>query len=97
MFLCSLHRNARRVTLQKGGSGLGFNIVGGEGGEGIYISFLLAGGVADLSGHLRKGDQILEVCAYQNCVREEEEDRHLLKRKKTDTFFGTNQHPRRLQ
>ena len=54
-------REPRRVFLQKGPSGLGFNIVGGEGGEGIFISFILTGGVADLSGELRKGDQLLNV------------------------------------
>lgn len=47
--------------LNKGSSGLGFNIVGGEDGEGIFISFILAGGPADLSGELRRGDQILSV------------------------------------
>lgn len=47
--------------LNKGLTGLGFNIVGGEDGEGIFISFILAGGVADLSGELRRGDQILSV------------------------------------
>lgn len=47
--------------MQKGQQGLGFNIVGGEGGEGIFISFILTGGAADLSGELRKGDQILSV------------------------------------
>ncbi|PIO63553.1 PDZ/DHR/GLGF domain protein [Teladorsagia circumcincta] len=31
--------------------GLGFNIVGGEDNEPIYISYVLPGGVADLSGH----------------------------------------------
>lgn len=40
---------------------MGFNIVGGEDGEGIFISFILAGGPADLSGELHKGDQILSV------------------------------------
>jgi hypothetical protein len=35
--------------------------VGGEGGEGIFISFILTGGAADLSGELKKGDQILSV------------------------------------
>jgi len=48
-------------VLNKGSSGLGFNIVGGEDGEGIFISFILAGGPADLSGELRRGDQILSV------------------------------------
>uniref|UniRef100_A0A803JWK3 Uncharacterized protein n=1 Tax=Xenopus tropicalis TaxID=8364 RepID=A0A803JWK3_XENTR len=33
----------------------------GEDGEGIFISFILAGGPADLSGALRKGDQIMSV------------------------------------
>lgn len=51
----------RTVALNKGTSGLGFNIVGGEDGEGIFISFILAGGPADLSGELRRGDQILSV------------------------------------
>ena len=49
------------MILNKGPTGLGFNIVGGEDGEGIFISFILAGGVADLSGELRRGDQILAV------------------------------------
>lgn len=47
--------------MQKGQQGLGFNIVGGEGGEGIFISFILTGGAADQSGELKKGDQILSV------------------------------------
>uniref|UniRef100_A0A669EDR0 Discs large homolog 1-like protein n=1 Tax=Oreochromis niloticus TaxID=8128 RepID=A0A669EDR0_ORENI len=51
----------RRVVLQRGSTGLGFNIVGGEDGEGIFISFILAGGPADLCGELRKGDRILSV------------------------------------
>ncbi|XP_032439185.1 disks large homolog 4 isoform X1 [Xiphophorus hellerii] len=54
-------REPRRVGIQRGATGLGFNIVGGEDGEGIFISFILAGGPADLSGELRKGDQILSV------------------------------------
>ena len=56
-----LNRESRKVILNKGPTGLGFNIVGGEDGEGIFISFILAGGVADLSGELRRGDQILAV------------------------------------
>ncbi|KAM9438927.1 disks large homolog 4-like isoform 7-T7 [Salvelinus alpinus] len=56
-----LPREPRRVLIHRGSTGLGFNIVGGEDGEGIFISFILAGGPADLSGELRKGDQILSV------------------------------------
>ncbi|XP_072573436.1 disks large homolog 3 isoform X3 [Paramormyrops kingsleyae] len=54
-------REARKVVLHKGSTGLGFNIVGGEDGEGIFVSFILAGGPADLSGELRRGDRILSV------------------------------------
>ncbi|XP_027146426.1 disks large homolog 1 isoform X2 [Larimichthys crocea] len=56
-----ISREPRRVVLQRGSTGLGFNIVGGEDGEGIFISFILAGGPADLCGELRKGDRILSV------------------------------------
>lgn len=65
-------REPRRIVIHRGSTGLGFNIVGGEDGEGIFISFILAGGPADLSGELRKGDQILSVreglpCLYRSC------------------------------
>eukprot|EP00062_Callorhinchus_milii_P002003 gi/632937738/ref/XP_007900858.1/ PREDICTED: disks large homolog 2 isoform X11 [Callorhinchus milii] len=56
-----LTREPRKIVLHKGSTGLGFNIVGGEDGEGIFVSFILAGGPADLSGELRRGDQILSV------------------------------------
>lgn len=60
-YLNCLHREPRKVVLHKSTTGLGFNIVGGEDGEGIFVSFILAGGPADLSGELRRGDQILSV------------------------------------
>lgn len=57
-----IDREPRRVVLSKGQStGLGFNIVGGEDGEGIFVSFILAGGPADLSRQIYRGDQILAV------------------------------------
>uniref|UniRef100_A0A8C5QBL1 Discs large MAGUK scaffold protein 3 n=1 Tax=Leptobrachium leishanense TaxID=445787 RepID=A0A8C5QBL1_9ANUR len=56
-------REPRKIILHKGSTGLGFNIVGGEDGEGIFVSFILAGGPADLSGELRRGDRILTVNA----------------------------------
>lgn len=49
------------MVLHRGSTGLGFNIVGGEDGEGIFISFILAGGPADLCGELRKGDRLVSV------------------------------------
>nr|XP_022286484.1 disks large homolog 1-like isoform X4 [Crassostrea virginica] len=54
-------RDPRKIILKKGSTGLGFNIVGGENGEGIFVSFILAGAPADLSGELRRGDQIISV------------------------------------
>ncbi|MEQ2161098.1 Disks large 1 [Goodea atripinnis] len=58
---CVSRREPRKVVLHRGATGLGFNIVGGEDGEGIFISFILAGGPADLSGELRKGDRLVSV------------------------------------
>ncbi|KAG7267590.1 hypothetical protein CRUP_011421 [Coryphaenoides rupestris] len=60
-YLNCVYREPRKMVLHKGSTGLGFNIVGGEDGEGIFVSFILAGGPADLSGELRRGDQILSV------------------------------------
>ncbi|CAD7673086.1 unnamed protein product [Nyctereutes procyonoides] len=60
----SLEGEPRKVVLHKGSTGLGFNIVGGEDGEGIFVSFILAGGPADLSGELQRGDQILAMFDY---------------------------------
>ncbi|XP_023032834.1 disks large 1 tumor suppressor protein isoform X4 [Drosophila willistoni] len=54
-------REPRTITIKKGPQGLGFNIVGGEDGQGIYVSFILAGGPADLGSELKRGDQLLSV------------------------------------
>uniref|UniRef100_A0A0N5B009 PDZ domain-containing protein n=1 Tax=Syphacia muris TaxID=451379 RepID=A0A0N5B009_9BILA len=51
----------RNVVLHKGPQGLGFNIVGGEEGEPVYISYVLTGGAADLSGNVKRGDALLQV------------------------------------
>ena len=47
--------------LKRSAAGFGFNIVGGEDGEGIFVSFILSGGPADVGGELRRGDQLLSV------------------------------------
>ena len=52
---------ARRVILKRDPSGLGFDIVCGEEGKGIFVSSILPGGPADVSGQLHKGDQLLSV------------------------------------
>ncbi|XP_036410249.1 disks large homolog 1 isoform X6 [Megalops cyprinoides] len=62
-----ISREPRKVVLHRGSTGLGFNIVGGEDGEGIFISFILAGGPADLCGELRKGDRIVSVNGVDLC------------------------------
>lgn len=54
-------RESRTITIKKGPNGLGFNIVGGEDGQGIFVSFILAGGPADVGGELKRGDQLLSV------------------------------------
>lgn len=54
-------REPRKIILRKSTSGLGFNIVGGEDGDGIFVSFILEGGPADVSGELKHGDQLLSV------------------------------------
>jgi len=62
MFYCRHYfSEPRRVTIKKGSSGLGFNIVGGDDNEGIFVSFVLAGGPADISGTLKRGDRLLSV------------------------------------
>ena len=54
-------REPRRLVLNKGSIGLRLNIVGGEDGEGIFVSFILAGGPVNLRRELHKGDQLLSV------------------------------------
>lgn len=44
----------RVVRLRKLESGLGFNIVGGEDDDKVFISGVFPGGPADLSGNVRK-------------------------------------------
>ena len=56
-----LKKKSFQVSLQKSAAGLGFNIVGGEDGEGIFVSFILSGGPADISGQVRRGDKIISV------------------------------------
>lgn len=57
------HRTShiRTVTLTKTPSGLGFHIIGGEDGAGIFVSYIIPGGLADFNGQLQQGDQILGV------------------------------------
>jgi len=65
VYLTYVFSEVRRVTLKKGPSGLGFNIVGGEEDEGIFVSYIMPGGPADVSGQLHKGDQLLSVWALR--------------------------------
>lgn len=57
----SLTRLPRTVILQRTSAGLGFNIVGGVAGGGIFISYIVPGGTAEQSNKLHCGDQILSV------------------------------------
>ena len=50
------------VLLQRDdGEGLGFNIIGGEGDAGIFISYIAPESVAARSDGLKVGDHILKV------------------------------------
>lgn len=73
--------------MHKGTSGLGFNIVGGEDGQGIYVSFVLAGGPADLGGELKRGDQLLSVNGVNLKMATHEEAAAALKVNKNKFFL----------
>ncbi len=47
-------------------TGLGFNIIGGEGDTGIFISYISKGSVADTCNQLKPGDQIMKVSAQSD-------------------------------
>ncbi|XP_017774455.1 PREDICTED: disks large homolog 2-like [Nicrophorus vespilloides] len=64
--------NVRTIFLTKGPNGLGFNIIGGEGGEKIFISFIAPGGPAHVCGELQKGDQLISVDGV--CMRNANHD-----------------------
>ncbi|XP_065192046.1 protein lin-7 homolog C-like [Sycon ciliatum] len=56
------YAHPRIVELPKTDSGLGFNIMGGNDPETpIYVSRIIADGVADRNGGLRRGDELLAV------------------------------------
>ncbi|XP_065657579.1 multiple PDZ domain protein isoform X3 [Hydra vulgaris] len=48
------------INLYNDGSGLGFGIVGSK-NSGVIVRSIVPGGVADRDGHLRSGDQILQI------------------------------------
>jgi len=73
VYLMYVFSDVRRVILKKGPSGLGFNIVGGEEDEGIFVSYILPGGPADVSGDLHKGDQLLSVSTVHYTVSHDRE------------------------
>ncbi|CAK5036936.1 unnamed protein product [Meloidogyne enterolobii] len=52
----------RIIELPKTDQGLGFNVMGGkEQNSPIYVSHVIPGGVADLHGGLRRGDQLISI------------------------------------
>lgn len=56
-------RREKVATIRRSEEGLGFNIVGGEDKEGIFISYIAPGSPADQNGILEAGDRILSVNA----------------------------------
>lgn len=59
------------MTLERGASGLGLSIAGGEAGGDVSISRLASGGAAKKDGRLLIGDILLQVSflynEYVNC------------------------------
>ena len=49
------------TLVRKPGKGLGLSVVGRRDGPGVFISALVAGGVAEEAGKLSHGDQIIKV------------------------------------
>ena len=75
-----INRGTRNVLLKKSSTGFGFNIVGGERtGSGIFISFILPGGAADLQGELQRGDRIITVNGHDLRTANHEEAAAVLK------------------
>ena len=58
------------ITLSKNDRGLGFSIAGGRGtshvvgDDGIFVTKIISGGVAEMQGDLATGDRLLEVGVY---------------------------------
>ncbi len=93
--VCCVRREPRRVVILRGSTGLGFNIVGGEDGEGIFISFILTGGAADQSGELSKGDQILSV-RHTHTHSQRHTHTHTHRERHTHTHSHTETHTHTL-
>lgn len=51
------------MTLERGASGLGLSIAGGETGSDVSITRLAVGGAAQKDGRLQIGDILLQVSA----------------------------------
>lgn len=67
--------------------------MGGIGGDGIFVSFILTGGSADLSGELRKGDQILSVNDIDVTQATHEQAAEILKNVDTQVFLLVEYRP----
>lgn len=83
----STFRESRSLTIHKGNTGLGFNIVGGEDGQGIFVSYILPGGPADQGGELKRGDQLLSVNGHSIKTATHEEAASALKVSEGPPFF----------
>jgi guanylate kinase len=60
--IASFVKEPRNIVLKKKPSQvLGINIVGGKDGYGIFVESVVVGGLADVTGELRRGDQLLKV------------------------------------
>ena len=56
-----LYQDLTVSLARKAGRGLGLSLVGRRDGPGVFISALVPGGVAESTGQLLQGDQIIKV------------------------------------
>jgi len=88
----------RLVELPKTEDGLGFNVMGGQDPTSpIYISRIVAGGVAEKHGGLKRGDQLLSVNGESVEGRNHEKAVELLKAANTSVKLIVKYNPKVLE
>lgn len=56
-----------KVSLERGQQGLGMSIYSNKSGRGVMVTSVVANGVADETGKIKEGDEIVKVTAFLRC------------------------------
>ena len=60
-----------KVSLERGQQGLGMSIFSNTSGRGVMVTSVVTNGVADETGKIKEGDEIVKVsptyCMYSSC------------------------------